>query len=226
METVILLEAIERSFKIKIRDEEAVKIITIGELYDCIISKLSSNESSDCMTNRVFYKMRQALIPLTNFSRIEIAPSTSMESLVEMRDRVKIWKYLSNYTGLRLPNLVRPKWIENVILLTFLNLMILGIVLLIFFRIWSVLILSFLFLILAYKLTEKFAVYFPDYCSNLGDTVKVILGMNFGKISAEKGSWNQRDAWNAFQFIFFVELGVFPEEVKKEARICADLGLD
>jgi hypothetical protein len=225
METIILLEAIERSFKIKISDAEAEKIITVGELYNCIISKLGSNESSACMTNRVFYRMRQALISLTDLSRSEIAPSNSMQSLMKMRDRVKVWKYLSKFTGLRLPNLVRPMWMENVILLTFFTLMFLGMVLM-FFRIWSVLVLSFLFLILAYKLTENFAVCFPTYCSNLGDTVKAILSMNFGKILAEKGSWNQKDAWNALQFIFFVELGVLPEEVKKEARICADLGLD
>ncbi|HAZ44258.1 MAG TPA: hypothetical protein DDW76_25920 [Cyanobacteria bacterium UBA11369] len=225
MDSVILLEAIERSFKIKISDEEAVNIFTVEELYACVISKLGSNESNDCMTNRAFYRMRQALIYLTNLPKSEIAPSTSMESLIELRDRVKVWKYLSRYTGLRLPNLVRPTWMESAIVLIFLSLMLLGMVL-IFFGMWWVLVLSFLFLILAYKFTENYAVCFPEYCSTFGDTVKVILSMNFGKILADKGTWNQRDAWTALQFIFFVEVGVLPEEVKKEARICADLGLD
>ena len=44
LDTVELVIEVEKAFDISILDADAEKIITVGQLYDCVVSKLPAHE--------------------------------------------------------------------------------------------------------------------------------------------------------------------------------------
>jgi hypothetical protein len=60
LDTVELLLAIEEEFGVDIPDD-AERLTTVGETYEWLRTRLASTPAVDCLTQKVFYKLRRAL---------------------------------------------------------------------------------------------------------------------------------------------------------------------
>jgi hypothetical protein len=62
LDLVELAIEVEKSFGITIVNEDASKIITVGQLYDYVLAKLPAQETRRCLSAGAFYEFRRALI--------------------------------------------------------------------------------------------------------------------------------------------------------------------
>ena len=76
LDSVELVMAIEEEFGIDIPDRDAEKMTTVGEVYEWLKTRIATTDPIACLTQRVFYQLRRALIANYGLERrlIEIVP--------------------------------------------------------------------------------------------------------------------------------------------------------
>lgn len=79
LDSVELLIAIERAFDIKISDQEAASVITMGDLYEAVAAKLQGAGGEKCRTSMAFYRVRRALRAVVGDA--DICPDTSLRAI-------------------------------------------------------------------------------------------------------------------------------------------------
>jgi hypothetical protein len=82
MDGVELVMAVEDAFQITISDAEASQILTVGQLYSCVLEKLGNNPSQKCLSSVAFYRVRRALINLFEVSRDSVTPTSKLSDLL------------------------------------------------------------------------------------------------------------------------------------------------
>ena len=67
LDTVELLMTVEAEFEIEISDQEAEKIITVGQLYDCVMDKLKHGDTpwSGRHPDAVWQRLRAMIAEVT-----------------------------------------------------------------------------------------------------------------------------------------------------------------
>lgn len=111
LETVELIMEVENTFQISIHDNEAVKVLTVGDLYRLVLGKLNGTTRAVCLTAHTFYRARRAFIELRQLPRGAIRPEIPVEIVVPFKDRQKLFHRAAMLTGLTMPPLRRPKWL-------------------------------------------------------------------------------------------------------------------
>lgn len=79
LDSVELLIAIERALDVKISDQEASTVATMGDLHQIVVSKLKGTGGDKCRTSMAFYRARRALQAVTG--RNDIRPVTPLSDL-------------------------------------------------------------------------------------------------------------------------------------------------
>jgi acyl carrier protein len=229
LDTVELVIRVEDTFGISISDSEAGKIFTVGQLHSCVMAKLGQAEKPGCLSSLAFYRARRAMTELWSVSRNKVRLETQLVELVPSDDRPSQWQQFGDSLGLRLPGLVRPFSVHTAI-----------------WFMTSILIVApasgpgptqklplyvsvaggGLFVILAYQLTRPLTRQFPRHCTTVRELIEAILKLNFSRLAAEGGKWNEKEVWDTLRSIIVEELGVKPEEVKPGARFIEDLRAD
>jgi hypothetical protein len=98
---VELVRTLEKAFEIEIAGAEAERILTVGQLYDLLLSKIPVDESArKCASAMAFYRLRRARKSL-GYDLASI-PSADL-SFLERRGAKASFKALEQQTGLRLP---------------------------------------------------------------------------------------------------------------------------
>lgn len=228
LEIVELIMRVEETFEIEIGDEEASEIITIGQLYTCILGKLGISLSDRCLSSIAFYRVRRALVSLSGAPRQSIRPSTETEALLPQTNRHQHWNYLGRMTGSKLPDLKLPPWMQNLIWITSLLLAAssLFVYILSSFYLAALWFLSsLLFAWLAHRLSAPFAVQLPADCATVGGITRAILSLNFGLYAHREQTWNEKEVWRTLHDIIVDELSVKPESITKESQFVRDLHL-
>jgi hypothetical protein len=80
LEAVELVMAIEETFAIEIKDEEAGHIVSVGDLYGLVLAKLKGQSTDQCLTSAAFYRLRRALMDGLRVHRREIRPLSSTKA--------------------------------------------------------------------------------------------------------------------------------------------------
>ena len=107
LDSVELAMAIEEEFGLEIKEEDAFSLITVGETFDYLRSKLTRIPPEDCLTQRVFYKLRRALIENYGLQRHMISPDTVLSNLISRKEIEEGWPYLQMFIELRTPSYKR-----------------------------------------------------------------------------------------------------------------------
>ncbi|GGD01891.1 hypothetical protein [Aquisalinus flavus] len=103
LDGIELLEAIERCFRISYLNEEAEKIITVGDLYDSVSEKLAVlGGGNKCHTSMAFYRLRRSMPVRPDTPAM--TPTTKLAHLSTHHPR-STFKLLKNRTGFDLPDL-------------------------------------------------------------------------------------------------------------------------
>ena len=76
------------------------------------------------------------------------------------------------------------------------------------------------------KLSPPFAVAFPSHDVTVGDLARDVLAVNHARLVDEVGYWNKGDVWEALCQVIVTQTAVAREEIRPEARIVDDLGID
>lgn len=103
LDTVELVFAYEEEFGIEIPPEVAENIITVGDMYRFVRMKVLSVSPVDCLSQKVFYKLRRALIQNYGLQRNEIGPETILTDLISPKQIEEGWPFLQMFIDLKTP---------------------------------------------------------------------------------------------------------------------------
>ena len=107
LDGVEVVRELERVFDIKVSNEEAERIVTVGEFHDLLLSKLPPNEADrKCATAMTFYRIRSALRRLGYGG--EFTPASDVRVLERGRTKANLRK-LEVESGLHMPGTVSTR---------------------------------------------------------------------------------------------------------------------
>ena len=105
LESVELIMTIENKFGISIPDAECENIATVQHMADSVFEKITLKPNIKCISQIVFYRIRQALELFGN-NRIQITPNTRLSELLSRTNLKNDWSRLRQRIDLRIPDLV------------------------------------------------------------------------------------------------------------------------
>ena len=112
LDLVELVIRFEDAFGIAIPDHVAEQLTTPRKVTDYIVSQVGTNEQPSCLTQQAFYFLRARFVPSLNISRKDFGPDTSLENLIPLEHRKRLWEDLRSQIGpAALPDLSRPLWL-------------------------------------------------------------------------------------------------------------------
>lgn len=103
---VDFINRVERSFNIKLEDNELSHIHTFKELCSHIINKIQLDNSDDCTSQQAFYKLRNTISSEFQLDKRVILPEAFLADILPKDKRVAI-KKIEEKLGLKL-NVLRP----------------------------------------------------------------------------------------------------------------------
>ena len=232
LDTVELVMEIEEAFEIRIPDNVAWKMTTVGDVYQYILEQ-QMNETGQqpavCLTAVTFYKLHRMLVAELGLDRSQFAPGSSTDAILPMENRGQLWSRLEKALQLKLPELVMPRpvailcWLGPVLA----GLLLAAVMLPTFPLPAAVLaggIGCLILLITCYGIAESHATLPAPAFATLGDLAKVVFGDNLTKIRQKYPLPGRSDIWEVLQAIIVKQLGVEPKDVTPDANFVYDLG--
>lgn len=228
LDVVELIIRVEEEFGIAIEDEEASYLETVGQLHLCILSKTGLLDVKRCQSSATFYQLRRALTDLAVAPRQSIRPNTPIATLVPAANCRRIWKSWSEKSGVKLPELEKPKWMKAACWMLFASTACAG------FFLWntsnllvfSYYALSFALLCAAYQWSKLYAFQLPAQCATVGGVTQSVMKLNYGINIDISQSHNQEQVWQKLKEIMADELSIEPEKIAPDAYFVRDLRLD
>ncbi len=104
LDSVELVLAIEEEFGLEYSDEDPFPLTTVGEAFNYLRKKLTKIPPEDCLTQRVFYKLRRGLIENYGLQRHLISPDTVLSQLISVKEIEEGWPYLQMFIDLKTPS--------------------------------------------------------------------------------------------------------------------------
>ncbi|MBX9724393.1 MAG: phytanoyl-CoA dioxygenase family protein [Candidatus Obscuribacterales bacterium] len=104
LDTVELVMAIEEEFGLEIPDVAAEKMVTVGDTYDYLRMRLASAPPAECLSQKIFYKLRRGLIDNFKVKRHSISPDTKLVDVLSIEDIEGGWPYLQFFTDMKTPD--------------------------------------------------------------------------------------------------------------------------
>lgn len=193
LDGVEVVRDLERIFDIKVSNEEAERILTVGEFHDLLLSKLQPNEADKkCATAMTFYRIRSALRRLGYGDRL--TPASDMHLLERGRTKSNLMK-LEVESGLRLPRTVSTRSGRRAALFGFL------VTLTIVFSIQPGFASAFVGVIIGLVVVGAVFKYgdpgkLPADLNTLADLTKAAAAMNYGRLVKMGARHRDADIWD------------------------------
>lgn len=220
LDTVELLLELEDAFGIKIPDNEATGLVTIGDIIDCVASKLGEASGQTCATASVFYQLRRDLVSRFGVTRLSVRPNTSWASLLTPQLFRRFWAKLRANEEL-LPSLrLSHRWI----LAIWVGATVGGVVFMYYSQSsFIAVVLTALLGLLAHRLSTCLAGIAPQTCQTIGDTALFIAIRRPTKDIEHRMTTAEIE--KKVRLIISQELKVPIEKLERELKIVNDLGL-
>lgn len=103
LDSVELVLAIEEEFGVDIPDRDAEKMYTVGAVYDWLKLRIASETPTACLTQKIFYKLRRALIESYRLERQAITPDSRLTDLLPIEIAEDGWPFLQMFIDLKTP---------------------------------------------------------------------------------------------------------------------------
>jgi len=231
LDSVELIMKVEKTFNIQIPDQEAEKILTVGDLHQVVWQHLEGKHSMACKSQVLFYKLRQAVMDSFAFSRQDFRPDAPMNDIFPLQNRREVYTRFAKDNNVQFPDLVLTKpWSAFLNYLAFIT--ILGglgcsLLLILFFDYskWSLLIPA-VGIALSWLTSEKLnpmrTVIQP---ASVRSFTQQVLVLNYAALAKENGT-NRNEVETVVNYIVVDIAGVEPDEVRPEAKFGDDLGID
>jgi len=241
LDTVEIVMRIEEEFAIDLPDAELEQVRTVGDLHELVLSKLKTTTASSCLSSKAFYRTRLAIVNVLGTPKRSIRPATPLESILPIESRRETWDAIRSALGAKFPDLkasITKNRIFNAAILVVPTSLVLALW-------WSArsyvglsgpslglaLVLRVMLLVLT---LVTLAGVIRRSASNLpvataGDLSRLVLTMNFAEFSsgaAPNQPMSQEDVWRRIVCIFCDQMQLDEGEIRPEARIHRDLGID
>ncbi len=103
LDSVELVMAIEEEFGVEIPHVDVEHMYTVGDVYEWLKIRIATADPIACLTQRVFYKLRRALIENYKVERHAVAPDARLTDLLPMKDVKDGWPFLQMFIDLKTP---------------------------------------------------------------------------------------------------------------------------
>ncbi|HZB89492.1 MAG TPA: hypothetical protein VE291_12580 [Terracidiphilus sp.] len=239
LDSVEIVLRTEDEFSITISDDEAAGSITVGKLYDLILSKLDTTPG--CLSSKAFYLTRRALVSSLGVQRRSIRPATPLSPLLPDETRRTQWGQLRRHLGMPTPPLRIPADLkQDLYKRTFFVSSVIAAVLcaLALWFGWSTIPVFIISAVLwvalsigCMSLAERLAA--PALATELpvdtaGELARVVLSLNYEHFVSSGISTKptDEDIWRRLVDILCDQLQVSRDEVVPNAHFADDLGVD
>jgi hypothetical protein len=91
--------AVEEKFGISISDQEAQRVLTVGDMKPLVQAKLDVTDSAGCLTQRAFHVIRKNAIAEFGLQRRGLRLDTGVETVIPSADRRRKWGAIRNDNG-------------------------------------------------------------------------------------------------------------------------------
>lgn len=238
LDAVEIVLRTEDEFGITLSDDEAAAAITVGDLYNLVLSKLKVTPG--CLTSKAFYLTRRALVESLKIPRRSIRPATPLSPLLPDESRRAQWEQIRERIGLAIPPLRIPAALkQDLYKRAFVLSSVVAAVLCIaaLWQGWRPLLVIFLSCVIWIALSMggiplverlsalRLASELP--ADTAGELARVVLNLNydhFAPLEAPAKPTNE-DVWQRLVEIICDQLQVSPEEVVPNACFSDDLGV-
>jgi acyl carrier protein len=231
LDSIELVMDIEKKFDIRIPDEEAEKITTVGKMYDVVWGHLQGKHSDKCNAQILFYKLRKSAEDIFHFPRQQFLLNTIPEDIFPKENRCEVYKEVANNINLSLPGLVLTKpW--SIFLNSF------GLVVIVFTLIYAVVAVNFYDTSKWLFLIPVVGLFCTSLLSNTLNPKRIIIAqktirefventlvLNYEKFAEENGN-NRKDVELVINQIIVDRVGVNFDEISPEKSFTDDLGVD
>lgn len=221
-DTVVLIMEVEDCFGVSIPDNDAEKIKTVGDLFDCVRQKVNVSDSAECLTAKAFYKLRRSLMHVTGWKRDSIRPDTQLDELLPKANRQRQWVELQEHLGLELPQLVIPWAVFSYSCLAVMLTIVGGLMGFVVGRHWIPAVLwplAVVVILVVVRVTRPMAIIIPG-CATVGDLARSFWAKQI-RLPAEQGASDQQ-IWEAIINIIGESWGVSPSKITRELSFLRD----
>lgn len=231
LDSVEILMKVEDTFGIKIPDQEAEQILTVGDFHTAVWRHLSGKHSDKCKSQHLFYNLRKSFADTFNFSPQQLMLDTPPEEIFPITNRRQEYLSFANTANLKLPDLVLTKpWAT--LLTTF------GVATIIGGLVTSLILIN-LFDSSKWTLLIPVAgiiltIFLSDLLNPKRTAIKEItirdftqqtLALNYSTLLTNEGT-NRQEMESVINHIIADMAGLDLEEVTSEKNIADDLGID
>lgn len=231
LDSVEILMKVEDTFGIKIPDQEAEQILTVGDFHNSVWRHLSGKHSDKCKSQNLFYKLRKSFADMFNFPPQKLKLDTSPKEIFPKTNRRQVYLSFADTTNLKLPTLVLTKpW--TTLLTTFGFATIIGglATSLVLINLFDFSKLTLLIPVAGIVLT----LFLSDLLNpkrtaikeiTIRDFTKHTLALNYSTLVIKEGT-NRQEMESVINHIIADMAGLDLEEVTSEKKIADDLGID
>ncbi len=115
LDGIELVMDVEDRFGISIRDDEAERIVTVGDLTQLVLSRIAARERHVCPTLRSFLMLRADVRQLMADGALRIRPHQRIVDVIPNHHRRAFWQSLEQRLGTAPPSLQRPAIVRKAI---------------------------------------------------------------------------------------------------------------
>lgn len=231
LDSVEILMRVEETFGIKIPDQEAQEIVTVGDFHSTVWRHLSGRHSNNCQSQKLFYKLRRSFAEQYEIPSQQLNTNTSPDKIFPVTNRRYEYMKFSTETSLNLPDLILPDFWQTILIsVGFAAIgggLITSLVWINFFGYskWMLLI-PIAGIIVTVILSELLD---PKRVVIGANTVRAFtqqtLNLNYSMLVREDGT-NRTEMESVINHIIIDQAGLDPEEVTPDKKIGDDLGID
>jgi len=227
LDQIELLLRTEEVFGINIKDEEAVQIETVGDLFELISTKVPHTGPAQCITQTAFYRARRALGHSGASGAAQIRPATPLSEVVPKgrAERRRFWQSCANEQPLEWPALSLSRTWSLIFLLASTSATYMAALYFTPIRTWywiPVVIGA------CYAILFWAAPYLRDAlpASTVGDLARQLALLNRDVLQNPGSALSRQSLWELYVELVSDQLGIAPEVVRPEASWGPDLGVD
>ena len=228
MDTIAkLVSRAEDAFCFAIPDEDAHELNTVGRLYEYILAHRFHAKRQTYLSHIALYKIRRAMMAVLRVPREVLRPSAYLSAVIPAH-RHRVWRAMEKATGLRLPQLRRPRWVCAIAILATFATAVAVPVWLSLGLFSGALLLAILTAFAAgycvYWLTVPLAYQFQPDCITVGQFATATLARNYRPLVEESAKCpSDAEVWATLQAIAAEQLGVRPVDIAKQTSFGENL---
>jgi hypothetical protein len=234
---VLIIMGIEEKFGFAIPDEDAEKVLNMGQLHEYVLSRVARGQPQVCISSATFYRVRRALACVWAVPREQVRPQTRLVDIIPLFDRRRAWHELqTRLSNVPLPPLRRPTWLArriealSILPLSLATLLYIALMVLLrdgpaaylvaMFGVVGCLVVGiggdFVVCRLACRSTEQYAVHFPPACTTVRDLVYAVIAQSrAAPMVSDTSRPTDKEVWGALCAIVGAEFDRAPTSFTK-----------